>query len=167
MKWTELLRSEMDKNYAATRGLMQLAEGENLSWKPSQGSNWMTLGELLQHCTIACGWCCDAFLTGKWDPPKSGFKPVKSAGEAIKLLDTDRKLALKCVDKAGEARLEEEIVQAPWGTETTLGVQFLDMAQHLNIHKAQLFYYLKMLGKPVHTGNMWGLASTPQHADAQ
>ena len=28
---------------------------------------------------------------------------------------------------------------------------------HLKEHKAQLFYYLKLQGKPVHTGNLWGM----------
>jgi len=30
------------------------------------------------------------------------------------------------------------------------------MIQHLNQHKGQLFYYLKLQGKPVSTPDLWG-----------
>jgi len=31
------------------------------------------------------------------------------------------------------------------------------MIGHLATHKAQLFYYLKLQGKPVNTGHLWGV----------
>jgi hypothetical protein len=31
------------------------------------------------------------------------------------------------------------------------------MIGHLAQHKAQLFYYLKLQGKPVHTGHLYGM----------
>ena len=48
---------------------------------------------------------------------------------------------------------------APWAPEhpMPLGQQLLGMVNHLSLHKAQLFYYLKMLGKPVNTGDMYGV----------
>jgi len=38
-----------------------------------------------------------------------------------------------------------------------LGQRLLQMAYHLGSHKAQLFYYLKLQGVPVHTGHLWGM----------
>jgi len=38
-----------------------------------------------------------------------------------------------------------------------LGHHLLQMVEHLNSHKSQLFYYLKMQGKPVNTGDLWGM----------
>ena len=38
-----------------------------------------------------------------------------------------------------------------------LGRRLLQMVEHLNQHKGQLFYYLKLQGVPVHTGNLWGM----------
>jgi uncharacterized damage-inducible protein DinB len=32
----------------------------------------------------------------------------------------------------------------------------LFMVEHLNQHKGQLFYYLKLQGKPVKTPDLWG-----------
>jgi len=31
------------------------------------------------------------------------------------------------------------------------------MVSHLNAHKSQLFYYLKLMGKDVNTAHMWGM----------
>jgi hypothetical protein len=31
------------------------------------------------------------------------------------------------------------------------------MVDHLFCHKNQLFYYLKLMGKPVDTGSLWGM----------
>ncbi len=41
--------------------------------------------------------------------------------------------------------------------EFPLGFQLHQMVRHLDEHKAQLFYYLKLQGKPVNTGDLWGM----------
>jgi hypothetical protein len=33
----------------------------------------------------------------------------------------------------------------------------LEIVNHLAVHKAQLFYYLKPMGRPVHTMSLWGM----------
>jgi len=38
-----------------------------------------------------------------------------------------------------------------------LGHRLLGMVGHLELHKAQLFYYLKLQGKPVNTMHMYGM----------
>ena len=38
-----------------------------------------------------------------------------------------------------------------------LGHRLLGMIGHLTQHKAQLFYYLKLQGKPVNTMHLWGM----------
>ena len=59
--------------------------------------------------------------------------------------------------ESAEERLAEEACTAPWDpTEMLLGHRLLQMAYHLGSHKAQLFYYLKLQGKPVNTGHLWG-----------
>ena len=59
---------------------------------------------------------------------------------------------------AGENGLTNRKMAAPWapGREQTLGWHLLQMVQHLERHKSQLFYYLKLQGKPVDTGDLWG-----------
>ena len=50
---------------------------------------------------------------------------------------------------AGEESLANRATAVPWapGQKYVLGRHLLQMGQHLNIHKAQLFYYLKLRGK--------------------
>jgi len=38
-----------------------------------------------------------------------------------------------------------------------LGHRLLHMVDHLALHKAQLYYYLKLQGKSVNTDTLWGL----------
>ena len=173
MNWTELLKEEAKGPYAAAKGLMELVEDRKLGWKPPSGSNWLTTGQLLLHLTGACGVCCKGFTTGEWKddsvepgepgqegalPPAERYRSVKSVAEALRLLEEDRRLTLEMIDRAGEKALSEKRLTAPWGgPEMTLGRFFLLGLEHLNAHKAQLFYYLKLQGMPVNTALFYGM----------
>ena len=77
MNWTEMLTCEVEGVYHATEGLLKLVKKDTLGWKPSTGSNWMTVGQLLAHIPTACGFCMNGFLTGEWGmpEPKPGEAP--------------------------------------------------------------------------------------------
>jgi len=174
--WTELLRSEIDETYGAAEGLLSLVEDAKLSWKPETGSNWMTTGQLIEHLTSACGYCVRGFATGDWSPPEgySGedlegdmlppaekMRAATSVADVRKRLAADRKIALEHVEAAGEKRLAQELVTAPWDPEPKLlGRQVLLSVHHLANHKAQLFWYLKLQGHPVHTGHLYGMGES-------
>ncbi|MCA8939498.1 MAG: DinB family protein [Planctomycetes bacterium] len=171
--WISTLNREMDFGYSAMRMLLDLCDEDKLDWKPSEDNNWWTLGQLIRHTTQACGWCCKGMVDGVWDMDALGYPvdadpdgllpasqqpSVESLAHARALLDEDDKLAREMIAKAGEERLESEQLEAPWGTKGTLGQLMLDSATHLNAHKTQLFYYLKLLGKPVNTPILYGMA---------
>ncbi len=170
MNWTTLLKEAMEYNYAIAEKLMDKVCDCELNWKPPLGSNWMTIGQLLYHLTESCGACCKGFVTGDWGfnpdeippedtlPPAEKLPSVKSVTEAKALLKEDKKIALQMLELAGEERLDGELVEAPWDkTKVLLGQRLLDMVNHLQQHKGQLFYYLKLQGKPVNTNDLWGL----------
>jgi hypothetical protein len=186
MQWTPLLTAHIDAVYQATDGLMKLVKKDDLAWKPKAGKNWMTTAQLLDHLTNACGWCIDCFVRGDWSPPapspspkKKSAKPakapptdpatgmplaealpaVKSVAEARKKLAADKAMALAAIAKVGEAGLESTMTEAPWapGVKKPLGMHALEMVQHLAQHKSQLFYYLKLQGKPVNTFTLYGM----------
>lgn len=170
MNWTELLKSEIESTYRSTTTLMDMVDNDRLNWKPESGQNWMTTGQLLRHLTDACGGPCRGFVTGDWGmppeaevpademlPPAEKFPTIGSVAEAKALLAEDRQLALDMLARTDESRLANEISTAPWDpSPMVLGRRILDMIGHLRQHKAQLFYYLKLQGKPVHTGHLWG-----------
>jgi uncharacterized damage-inducible protein DinB len=174
VNWTELLKHEIETTYATTEKLMEKVDPESLDWKPESGSNWMTVGQLLKHISEGCGSAFNGFITGDWGlpegtkledlppeeilPPAEKLPKIESVEEARKLLSTDKALALQMIDQAGENDLASKEVSAPWeaGSSSILGWHLLQMVKHLDKHKSQLFYYLKLQGKPVNTMDLWG-----------
>ena len=175
MNWKELLAKEIESTYAAAEGLLDLADNEMLQWKPATGRNWMTSAQLLKHVTNACGESMRGFVTGDWGlpegvdvnslppeemmlPPAEKMPAVGSIAEAKQMLDEDKQLALSLLSECSEEELSTKQTTAPWDpTEMILGHRLLQMVDHLKVHKAQLFYYLKLQDKPVNTGNLWGM----------
>ena len=174
MSWTELLTGEMETAYPVADGLIGLVDERGLDWKPATGANWMTMGQLLMHIATACGQPCKGLLTGDWGlpegvrmedlpaeamlPPAETLPAVESLDHARRLLAEDRALALQMVAAAGETELAGRMMTVPWSPQDAqvLGLHMLHMIDHLNSHKAQLFYYLKLQGKPVGTEQLWG-----------
>jgi uncharacterized damage-inducible protein DinB len=174
MDWTKLLTREIEHTYKVTDELMNLVDDDNLEWKPSTGSNWMTVGQILMHLTNACGAAMKGFVIGDWGmpddfdpnnmspedmlPPAEKLPTIGSVAEAKKLLADDKKIALDMLEKCDEDKLTNEVAPAPWDpTEMILGHRLLQMIDHLKQHKGQLFYYLKLQGKPINTAHLWGM----------
>lgn len=174
MALKDLLRDEADHAYQVAQALFKMVDGESLGWKPATGSNWMTVGQLLMHCSSACGAGIRGFVTGDWGlpegmtfedlPPEQGLPPAEkmpaaeSVEQALELLEKDRAVAHEYVDQLDEAALTGAKTAAPWGgPELTLFQHLLHMVGHLEQHKGQLFYYLKLQGRDVNTFHLWGV----------
>jgi hypothetical protein len=174
VNWTEFLKSEIETTYGTTARLLDKVDPNSLDWKPPNGSNWMTVGQLIRHISTACGAGCKGFVSGDWGlpagvkmedlPPEENLPPaeklltIESVDEAKRLLAEDKAVALQMIDKAGENDLACREMAAPWapGASLALGRHLLRMIQHLDRHKSQLFYYLKLQGKCVNTADLWG-----------
>jgi uncharacterized damage-inducible protein DinB len=172
MSLLEILRQEAEGTYAVTEKLFRRVEPASLSWKPATGENWMTVGQLLMHCTNSCGMAFKGMLTGDWGmpegvkmedlkpeemlPPAEKLPTVESVEQAIQLLHADRELTLKLLAEADERRLLTECFPAPWGGPPVTLLQHLwHMVGHLEQHKGQLFYYLKLMGQKVGTADLY------------
>ena len=174
MNWTQFLREEIESTYTTTEKLLDKVDPNLLDWKPASGCNWMTVGQLLKHISEACGAGCRAFVTGDWGlpegvkiedltpeemlPPAEKLPGIENVETARRLLSEDKAIALQTLSEAGENELENRKLAAPWapGVELALGRHLFKMVQHLDRHRAQLFYYLKLQGKPVSTVDLWG-----------
>lgn len=174
MTLTQILQQEAEGMYKVTEGLIRMVSAGELSWKPATGKNWMTVGQLVHHCTNACGSPIKGFVTGDWGmpegmkvdemppgemlPPAEKMPAVSSIEDALRLLAEDRKTALHYIAEAGESNLLDRRMKAPWGqVELSLFQHLSHMIEHLGQHKGQLFYYLKLMGKDVNTMNLWGM----------
>ena len=173
MNWTELLKTEIETTYRVAQNLIGMVDEDRLDWKPPTGSNWMTTAQLLCHLANACGMPFRGFVTGDWGMPEGGeaggeapeemllpaekLPAVQSVAEARRMLGEDKQLALDMLARCSEERLANEPSTAPWDpTGIALGYRLLQMVDHLDKHKGQLFYYLKLQGKPVNTSHLWG-----------
>jgi uncharacterized damage-inducible protein DinB len=91
-------------------------------------------------------------------PPAEKLPTVESVAEAVRLLRQDQQAALEILATCSEDALANQTAPAPWDpTPIVLGRRLLQMVEHLNQHKGQLFYYLKLQGKPVGTTDLWGM----------
>ena len=170
MTLTRVLIDEAETTYAIVEQLFRQVDDEDLSWKPSEGHGWMTVGQLLMHCaSFGCGKAVQGFVTGEWPanaqsestdvhvPPAAALPTVVSVQEALELLAEDRRVTVSCIAAAGEPNLLTRRITAPWGgRELSLFQQLLEMLEHLAQHKGQLFYYLKLMGKKVDSHDLWG-----------
>lgn len=173
MSWMELLKREIESAYKTTEGLVDLVDDSMLDWKPSTGENWMTMAQLLKHIGDGCGAGMKGFVTGDWGIPEEAMKEmtpedmlppaekmpfVKGVDEAKNLLAEDKKTAYEILASCTEEKLASEPAPAPWDpNEMILGHRLLQMVQHLDSHKHQLFYYLKLMGNPVNTSHLWAM----------
>ena len=184
MNWTQFLKVEAERSYATTIKLIEKVDPASLHWKPETGKNWMTVGQLLKHLTDGCGSACRGFVTGDWGlpegarfediPPEEMLAPAEKlpaldhVEKALPLMLEDERLTLMMIDLAGEDALANRDVEVPWmpGPKLPLGYRLHQMIQHLDRHKSQLFYYLKLQGVPVDTIDLWGReeagAQTPE-----
>jgi hypothetical protein len=176
MNLSGLLRKQTEDVYKAVDGLATLVNDADLDWKPETGPNWMTTGQLLCHLQMACGLIAQCFVTGDWsalekfetdesqrDPetgmlPASAMPSVASVAAFREALAADRAAMLGAIDAAGEERLSSEPSAAPWDpTPRALAYSLQECLLHVGIHRAQLFYYLKLQGRDVNTAHMWGM----------
>ncbi len=176
MSLKKLLSTQIEDTYQAADALMAMVEDGELEWKPPQGENWWTVAQLLRHMTVSCGIWCKGFVTGEWDdagdvdpaaapddrplPPAEAYRPIGSVAAARRALADDQAVALAMIGQTSEEALASKAMVAPWNPiPRPLGLRLLDMIRHLESHKAQLYFYLKLMGKPVHTGHLWGMGN--------
>lgn len=174
MDWKTLLTTEIESTYNVTNRLIDLVEASMLNWKPSTGNNWMTTGQLLKHIAEGCGGAFKGCITGDWGmppdmntsdappenmlPPAEKYPTVQNVAEAKQLLAEDLRVTLDLLAHCSKKKLDTQPTPVPWDpTPMVLGQRLLQMVEHLKQHKGQLFYYLKLQGKPVNTGTLWGM----------
>lgn len=173
MDWKHDLGAAMAREYKAAEGLLSRLTDADLGWKPAADNNWMTAGQLAHHIGDACGMLFVGFTTGSWPMPE-GFDPdnmkpedmlppaeklptVATVAEALERLHADREAAEAALAGCDDGRFADP-TPAPWDpTLMPLAERLRQGIYHLASHKTQLFFYLKLRGLPVHTGDLWGM----------
>jgi uncharacterized damage-inducible protein DinB len=174
MHWRQLLTDEIEYGYGVADKVMAMVDGDKLDWKPETGSNWMTTGQLLKHIASSTGPSFVGIITGDWKmpdgvdmaemkpedmlPPAEALPSADSVEAARKELADDKKLTLEMLSKVSDEDLDVKPAPVPWDPRPVImGHRLLSMVLHIMQHKGQLFYYLKLQGKPVNTNDLWGM----------
>jgi len=174
MNWRQLLTEEIEYGYSVADKVMALVDEDKLEWKPKTGDNWMTTGQLLKHIATSTGPAFKGFVTGDWGmpdgidlkdmkpedmlPPAEAMPTIDSVAAARKELADDKRLTLDMLAKLSDEDLDNKPAPAPWDPRPViLGHRLLGMVLHIMQHKGQLYYYLKLQGKPVNTNDLWGM----------
>jgi hypothetical protein len=175
MDWKSLLETELEYLYRVTAGLLDQVDDGDLDWKPATGENWMTTGQLLHHLAWGNGPGFKGFVTGDWGmpegldlsemapdemlPPAEKMPSVETVAQARAMLVKDQALAVEVLAGVSEDDLAGRQIAAPWAPSESfaLGRHLLHSIRHTLQHKGQLFYYLKLQGKPVATQHLWGM----------
>ena len=168
MNWRPYLEERLNRTYRVVDDLVDLLTEDDLDWKPATGSNWMTVGQLLEHLA-GCGGITFHYLAdGKaatrpegpaGELPLAGALPsVKSLAEGRSRIAADRYAALAALAALSDDDLEDRPCPLWWDPrEVSLGHRLSEMVDHLVQHKGQLFYYLKLMGRNVDTSLLWGM----------
>lgn len=174
MNFRTLITNLVNSNFHATESVFNLVTDDMLNWKPSKTGNWWTTAQLVKHTSESCGAAFKGFVTGDWGmpegvditkmsveemlPPAEQGEAVKSMQEAKELLTKDKQLAFDILEQCSDVDLNTKETPAPWDPRPSmLGERLIEMCSHLESHKVQLFYYLKLNGKQVGTPHLYGM----------
>ncbi len=60
---TEVLLAEAEATYGVLERLIGQVQDEELPWRPAEGRDWMSMGQLLMHCaSFGCGKAVRGFV---------------------------------------------------------------------------------------------------------
>jgi uncharacterized damage-inducible protein DinB len=167
----ESIAQKVLENIERTKHLVSLVPTSQLEWRPESPGDLdkaTTLGHLLGHLLDCLAGFCAAFykafpveLADFMQIRSLGFNepgPPDDANQKIQLLTAYIERGFRQCSDADLAR-RIPTVFVPNGE--TLATLLLGNLEHLINHKYQLFFYLKLLGTPVSTRDLYRLRGTP------
>ncbi|MFH2000122.1 MAG: DinB family protein [Planctomycetota bacterium] len=155
---------DIRKTQAPLKAMVEMIPDDKLDWAPAKG--FMSVGQVLKH--LSENWCViRMMITNEW--PFSDAKemeecmklenmPACSKSEALEAMDKDLNDAVAYMEKEiSDKDFFDRQVTAPWGFSGAIWQAVMMIKDHQLNHKMQLHLYLKLLGKPVHTGTLYGM----------
>lgn len=138
--------------------LISMVPNDKLDWRP--GDNYMPMGRLLWHLTASLGINARGLVTGEWPkhdgPPDPNKWPSVDPKRALELLEESKQTIRTVLDGVSEEDFLNRHVAPPFKTISgKLEYLMIFFMQHFITHKVQLFFYLKQLGLPVGTQQLY------------
>ncbi len=169
---SSVIQSFHEKIRAHIRGLRQLLDhvpGEHLAWQPEprgDGRPFVRLDELLgHHLECLAGFC--AVLQRARPERLSHFSLLEkrprnhrcSLEEARQEISVYQRYIDEGFGLLTDDDLRRELPTVLQVEPRSVSLLLLDNLEHLSNHKYQLFFYLRLLGVPVGTPELYGLTN--------
>jgi uncharacterized damage-inducible protein DinB len=165
----------LEKKVLGTVGRMEhlvsLVPAERLNWRPSNEDvrEVIDLGHLLGHLLDCMAGFCAAFLAA-YPEELAEFVKLKSArvnhfctpGEWKERIGIYKEGIAKGFQLCSDEDLKRPIATIFMPEGEVLGSILLNNLEHLVNHKYQLFFYLRVLGVPVGTEDLYDLKKDPR-----
>lgn len=144
-----------------TEALFRLVPADRTEWKPTPES--FTAGQLMLHMAQALRFNAQGLKTNEWALPS--LRHILLANRRIETATVDRAVELyrenaEFLYDVFKTMPEEEFSRAQvdtpqFGPQEKWRYALFTVAHHLN-HKAELFMYLKMMGMPAGSRELYG-----------
>lgn len=153
MPLSALLLTELDRESAATRRILERVPDEHLTWKPHAKS--MTLGRLATHVAELPHWLNRILDADEYDAAARPFQPLAMESQASLLEFFEQSLF---DGRAALGLASDEHLEQPWTFRAGERVIAHDsryhmlrswMLNHQIHHRGQLSVYLRLLDVPV------------------
>jgi hypothetical protein len=158
-----MTRDEFLNEYRAElkvlHSLFAKAKDTDLNYRPRP--DMMSTGQVIYHLAEGVGDALKMTVTNQWPPMTGGLptvdkmKSVASFDEAGKLLDKDGALTSDYLGTIPEEQFANTVYTTPWGASGKLWRLALYYLEHMQMHKMQLFQYLRFQGIPVNTMDLY------------
>jgi uncharacterized damage-inducible protein DinB len=173
-KLSEILARIAEEDLSQAEALLQQAPAEQFGWRPpwpsASGSSPFSLQQLAAHLVEAAGAYCACFLRAHPDTGSSLSSlhmALGSVSEApMETLPSLFRLCRIAAAEAWEETTDEDLARPirthfhPEGEALLIVLQ--KNAKHLNHHTHQLFLYLKLLGLPLTSRDLYRFETLPQ-----
>lgn len=169
------LHEKIQEGVERTIHLVGLVPDDRMDWRPAASAasspNVVDLGHLLGHLLdCVAGFC--AGLQAAFPSARREFKQIRELEVNHSCRPDDAAARLhqysRCISKAFEFCSDEDLarkIPTVFASEgEPLITLLLGNLEHLTNHKYQLFFYLRLLGVPVNTGDLYRLRSVFESA---
>lgn len=148
----------------AIAGLVRRAPADQLAWRPVDGA--LTLGQLLAHVAGSLTDVVEMVLHPEAMPSEeemaammdSSRWPSATPDEALATIAEQKAKLPGLLAEVTDERWLTEQRALPWGVRGSLGLCAMQGLEHAVSHRSQLFWYLKILGHPISTMELYGMA---------
>lgn len=142
---------------SSIKGLILRAPEDQLAWRPVE--TVMPLGQLLAHAAASFTPVVRAAVTGHCQPsPDFDGDTLRSLtpSEAAALVEQQQAELTELLEPLSDEEFQTRPASLPWGPSGSLSFCCLSALDHASGHRYQLFLYLKLLGQPLTTQELFG-----------